>query len=155
MITCVGERNEIFFRLLGSGITAILYLAGMKKFITVAILFISLSAHSQITIDLKDISKHIGDSVQLNGVIFGGKCLETVKGLPTFLNVGAEYPNAPLTLVMWGTGIREQFWKQTPETSLKGKDCLIFGKLELYKDKPQIVIHSSNQIIEPTKVHVK
>ncbi len=126
----------------------------MKSIITIVILFISLNVSSQITIDLKDISKHIGDSVQLYGVIYEGKYLANVKGSPTFLNVGADYPNALLTLVIWKP-VREQFYKQTPEIILKGKDCLIFGKLELYKDKPQIVIHSSKQIIEPAKVEVK
>ena len=126
----------------------------MKTIIIAVLLSISVSAISQVNIELKDVLKHIGDSVQLYGVIYGGKYLENVKGSPTYLNVGADYPNAPLTLVMLGS-VRNNYWKHTPETSLIGKDCLIFGKLELYKDKPQIVIYSSKQLLEPAKVDVK
>lgn len=126
----------------------------MKRVILIIILFISSRAYSQINIELGDISNHIGDSVMIDAKIYGGKYFENVKDSPTLLNVGADYPDAPLVLVIWND-VRKQFYKQSPEVILKGKNCLIFGKLALYKGKPQIAIHSARQIIEPVKVDVK
>jgi len=125
----------------------------MKYTITLLLLLISLITFSQTKIELSDVPKHIGDSVSISATIYGGKYLEHIKGSPTFLNVGADYPNAPRTLVMW-SDVRKEFPKKPPEVLLVGKDCLIFGKIELYKGKPQIVIHSRKQIIEPVKVDV-
>jgi len=34
--------------------------------------------------------------------------LEQTKGSPTFLNIGGNYPDAPLTLVIWND-VRKQF----------------------------------------------
>ena len=35
-----------------------------------------------------------------------------------------------------------------PEEFYKGKEVCITGKIELYKDKPQIVVTSKSQIVE-------
>jgi len=125
----------------------------MKYIFTLTLLFISGRTFSQIDIELRDISKHIGDSVKVVGKIYGGKYLEQVKGSPTFLNVGGDYPDVPLTLVIW-SDVRKQFYQQMPEVVLKGKECWIYGKVELYKGRPQMVIHNPSQIHEPVKVDV-
>jgi len=38
-----------------------------------------------------------------------------------------------------------------PEDILKGKDVCIYGKIILYKNKPEIVISNPNQIQESIK----
>ena len=63
-----------------------------------------------------------------------------------------DYPDAPLTLVIWND-VRKQF-KHIPEDILKGKDVCIYGKIILYKDKPEIVISNPNRIQESIKVNV-
>jgi len=94
----------------------------------------------------KIVASHVGDSVKICSKIYGGKYLEQTKGSPTFLNVGGNYPDAPLTLVIWND-VRKQF-KYMPEDILKGKDVCIYGKIILYKNKPEIVISNPNQIQE-------
>jgi len=84
--------------------------------------------------------------VKICSKIYGGKYLEQTKGSSTFLNVGGNYPDAPLTLVIWND-VRKQF-KYMPEDILKGKDVCIYGKIILYKNKPEIVISNPNQIQE-------
>ena len=69
---------------------------------------------------------------------------EQTKGSLTFLNVGGNYPKAPLTLVIWND-VRKQF-KYMPEVIFKGKAICSYGKIILYKDKPEIVISNPNQI---------
>ncbi len=118
----------------------------MKYLLLVVFSWLTVSTTAQTEIKLEEIKNHIGDSVKLTAKIYGGKYLETANNTPTFLNVGARYPDAPLTLVIWGD-VRSQF-KNAPETFYTGKEEWITGKIELYKNRPEIVIHNANQIYD-------
>jgi hypothetical protein len=67
-----------------------------------------------------------------------------VKGAPIFLNVGANYPNALLTVVIWPE-VRKQF-ESAPDELFKVSKVWIIGKLELYEDQPEIAIKNFKQI---------
>jgi micrococcal nuclease len=108
-------------------------------------IMLSVSAFCQTTIKLEDIAKHVGDSVKVCGTVYGGIFLSRAKETPTFLNVGAAYPNNPLTLVIWAD-TRATF-ATAPETMYKDKAICVTGKVELYKDKPQIVIYNKEQVV--------
>ena len=118
----------------------------MKKatFLVIAILF-SFASVAQTEIKLEDIGKHVGDSVKVCGKIFGGIFLDRSKDTPTFLNVGGLYPNNPLTIVIWAD-LRKQF-EQKPEEFYKDRNVCIFGKISLFRDKPQIVLYSKTQLV--------
>ena len=107
--------------------------------------FFALKLHAQQKIELNDIAKHIGDSVQVCGKIFGGKYLESASNQPTFLNMGAAYPKEQLTLVIWGS-VRKKI-SYIPEKKLGNKNICVKGKVEVFKGKPQIVIKEEKQII--------
>ncbi|HEU5051544.1 MAG TPA: hypothetical protein VFT78_00460 [Hanamia sp.] len=87
---------------------------------------------------MENVREHVGDSVKLRALIYGGKYLQNVKGSPTFLNVGGQYPNELLTLVIWDN-TRSEF-KQAPEDIYDHKMVWIIGRVTLYKDRPEIVI---------------
>ena len=106
----------------------------------------TVKSFAQQEIKLEEVRNHIGDSVKLMAKIYGGKYFETANNAPTLLDVGAYYPNSPLTLVIYGD-VRKQF-NNVPETFYAGKEEWITGKIELYKNKPQIVIHNVNQIYD-------
>ena len=112
----------------------------------------TITSFAQQEIKLDDVRNHIGDSVKLMGKIYGGKYFETANNAPTLLDVGAHYPHAPLTLVIYGD-VRKQF-NNVPETFYTGKNEWITGKIELYKNKPQIVIHNMNQIVDAANAPV-
>jgi hypothetical protein len=117
----------------------------MKQLILLFLLSItSVISHAQTKISLSDISKHIGDSVALNAQVFGVKYLPDSKGAPTFINLGAAYPNQLLTAVIW-KDVRTQMAIQPTEENLKNKTVIVIGKLELYRSKPQIVIKHLSQ----------
>jgi len=103
-----------------------------------------LSTRAQVTIKLEDAAAHVGDSVKACGKVAGMRFMEGSKGQPTLINMGAAYPNQLLTIVIW-EDLRKQFDK-TPEELFKDKDICITGKIELYRDKPQIVIKSKDQL---------
>jgi hypothetical protein len=105
----------------------------------------SLSSHAQKDIKLEELREHIGDSVKVQGKIYGVRYLETSKNTPTFINIGAAYPNQLLTVVIWGDVRSKLPYK--PEEKLKQGLLTIYGKVELFKDKPQIVISNPDQLV--------
>jgi hypothetical protein len=108
----------------------------------------AMASIAQTEIKLEDVSKHVGDSVKVCGKIYGGIFLERVKDTPTFLNVGGTYPNNPLTIVIWAD-VRKTL-EEKPEEFYKDKSVCIFGKITLYKDKPQIVLYNKSQLVLST-----
>lgn len=120
----------------------------MKYILSFLIAVITLPALAQKEIKIEEAKNHIGENVKICTKIFGGKFLENSKGTPTFLNAGAQYPNAPLTLVIWADARKD--FKNKPEEFYTGKAVCITGKIELFKEKPQIVIAKEEQIRETT-----
>ena len=118
----------------------------MKHLFLAIIIAINFPAYAQKEIKVEDAKNHIGDSVTICTKIFGGKYLENSKGAITLLNAGGNYPNAPLTLVIPGDS-RKQF-KNKPEDYFANKAVCVTGKIELYKNNPQIVISIEWQIRE-------
>jgi micrococcal nuclease len=100
---------------------------------------------SQTTVSLDEVNNHIGDSITVCGKVYSTRYLVSAKGSPTFLNLGAAYPNQKLTVVIWSK-VRNQF-ESLPEEMFDQKDVCVTGKIETYKGKPQIVINLSDQII--------
>jgi hypothetical protein len=118
----------------------------MKKaaFLVIAIIY-SLASFAQTEIKLEEVGKHVGDSVKVCAKIYGGIFLDGSKDTPTFLNAGGTYPNNPLTVVIWAD-LRKEF-EQKPEEFYKDKNVCIYGKITLFKDKPQIVLYSKTQLV--------
>lgn len=70
---------------------------------------------------------------------------EDGKGAPTLLNAGAKYPDAPLTVVIFGES-RPAF-SNKPEEFYVDKNVCITGRITMYKGKPQMVISKQADII--------
>jgi hypothetical protein len=92
--------------------------------------------------ELKD---HIGDSVKVKGKIFGVRYFESAKNSPTLINVGGAYPNQVYTIVIFGE-VRKKLGFAPEESKYTGGMAIVTGKVELYKDKPQIVITDPAQL---------
>jgi hypothetical protein len=87
-------------------------------------------------IELSSLINHIGDEVTVSGKVYGFKDL----GSLVLLNVGAAYPNQPLTVVLRGKA-------KELATKVDGKQITITGKISEYKGKPQIEVSDSEMII--------
>jgi hypothetical protein len=119
----------------------------MHKTLFAILLFCSVQySNAQQKITLQEVSKHIGDSVTVCGKIFGGKFVDASYNKPTFLNMGAAYPDQLLTIVIWGSA--RKLFPYKPEEKLKNKMVCITGKIELFKNKPQIVLQQPDQLQE-------
>lgn len=118
----------------------------MKHTLSLLIMLIfACAVQSQAEIKIEDLSKHIGDSITVCTKIYGGIFLDRSKGTPTLLNAGGEYPNAPLTILIWADA--RKLFKEAPETFYKDKDVCIKGTVILYKDKPEIIVYEEKQIV--------
>lgn len=111
---------------------------------------IVISKKQQVTVTspvlLDEISKFVGDTVTVEGKIFSGKFIANNSSSPTLLNMGANYPDQLLTLVIESPD-RPKF-KAEPENYYLSKDVVVRGKVSLYKDKPQITVSEVSQIVE-------
>lgn len=93
------------------------------------------SSKSFANINIEDAAKYIGESVSITAKVYSCKELANM----TLVNLGAEYPNQLLTVVLRGDA--KALSKQINNTVLSVK-----GKLELYKEKPQITVNDTQQI---------
>lgn len=117
----------------------------MKKVIVsvVAILF-SFIGYAQQEINIADAARHEGDSVTVCTKIFGARFFENGKGAPTLLNAGAKFPDAPLTIVIFGEN-RTAFANK-PEEFYVDKNVCVTGRISMFKGKPQIVVTKESEI---------
>jgi DNA/RNA endonuclease YhcR with UshA esterase domain len=117
----------------------------MKSFIVVVFsLFCVANANAQTSIKLEDVSKHVGDSVTVCGLVADMRYFENSKNKPTLINMGAKHPNGLLTLLIW-QDTRALF--TTKIEDLKDKEICVTGRIILYKEKPEIVIEKPDQIV--------
>ena len=116
----------------------------MKQFIvTLAILCSSFAIFAQTKIKLDKVSKHINDSVIVCGTVADVRYFENSDRQPTFLNIGAKYPNQAITIVIWGE-TRKLFSGKIED--LLNKTICITGRIIVFKERPEIVIENVEQI---------
>jgi hypothetical protein len=117
----------------------------MKK-LTVLAAFIlgGTVAFSQKQISLDEIPGHVGDSVKVCGKILTGRYLDRSETGPTLLNMGKPFPDQLLTVVIYKKD-RKNF-DVIPETELIDKEVCVSGVLVLYKERPQMVLYTKEQL---------
>ena len=96
-------------------------------------------------ISLEDVAQHVGDSVTVNGMVYPTKYMVNSDNKPTLLNMGAPYPKQLLTVVIYEED-RSKF-PESPESYFKEKELLVSGRIELYNDRPQIIVRKREQVI--------
>jgi hypothetical protein len=115
---------------------SVTYVPSLKKDIVEDI------AESPIQIDLRKASEYEEKLVSICAKVFSTKILDS-NGM-TFLNVGGDFPNSPLTIVIFSNSLGNFDFK--PAEYYNGKDICVSGKIKMYKGKPEIIINSQNYI---------
>ncbi len=124
----------------------------MKKYaILVILLLLSTFIFAQTSVTAKEAGKYIGKTISVCDKIFGGIFMSKSSGQPTFLNMGAAYPNAPFTIVIWADARRK--FKLKPEEFYRNKQVCITGEIIVFNGKPEMIVTDPTQIIvsEETK----
>ena len=88
------------------------------------------------TIAMQDAAQHYNENVQCCAKVYGVKVLENL----TLVNLGAAYPNQPLTVVL-----RDAAKDMGP--GLDGKNICVTGMVVSYKDKPEIVVTDPKMLV--------
>ena len=100
---------------------------------------------AQQLVNIEDAAKHEGDSITICTKIYGARYFENGKGAPTLLNAGAAYPDAPLTVVIFGEN--RQAFSNKPEEFYINKNVCVTGRISMFKGKPQIVLTKESEIV--------
>lgn len=116
----------------------------MKYILLTLLLSAGVHAQAQINVKLGHLKTYVGDSVRVCGKVEGGTYLPNANNSPTLINFGMAYPDQLLTVVIFGE--HRSLFEGTPETDWVGKTICVTGKVELYRQKPQIVVRSAQQI---------
>lgn len=93
------------------------------------------------TISPDQAAAHIGETVTVCGKVYSTKLLSNG---PTFINMGAEYPDNPFTAVIMFN--KRGSFSYKPEEYLKGKMICVIGVVKNYKGKSEIVVEREGQI---------
>ncbi len=104
----------------------------------------SASAAAANSIPLDRLTAYAGKQVRTCGQVFRVRYLTTFANTPTYINIGAPYPESPLTLILW-QNVRDNL-SYVPEEKLDGKTICVTGTITLYKGKAQMVVHKESDI---------
>jgi hypothetical protein len=88
------------------------------------------------TISVQDAAQHYNEYVNVCAKVYGIKALDNL----TLVNLGAAYPNQPLTVVL-----RDAAREIGP--SLEGKNICVTGNVVAYRDKPEIVVTDPKLVV--------
>lgn len=100
-------------------------------------------AFAQSQISLEEIPENMGKKVKICDKIYGSYVTKGNSPV-TLLNVGKDYPDSPLTLVIYQKD--KANFSYVPEDYLVGKSFCTIGKLVEFKGKPQIVLKSEKDL---------
>lgn len=118
----------------------------MKSFlVTLIIALSSFGVSAQEKIKIEDVSKYVGKQVTICAKVYGVKFLDKSKSQPTFLNVGGEYPNSPLTIMIEFKN-RANF-TPVPEELYKDKEICVTGEVVEFKGKYEIIVSKPAEIV--------
>lgn len=99
---------------------------------------------SQKSITAGESANHIGETITVCDKVYGTKFLESTSSTPTFLNLGAAYPNSPFSVVIFGSN-RPNF-REKPELYYNNKKVCVTGTIKEYKGKPEMIISNESEI---------
>ena len=103
-----------------------------------------MASAQEASITAADAKKFVGKEQTVCGVVASTNYLKSSRTQPTFLNLDKAYPNTIFTVVIFGSD-RSKFGE--PDVALKDRTICATGKIELYRDSPQIVVKDPKQLV--------
>ena len=88
---------------------------------------------------------HDGEQVTVRGPVVDTHHDTGSSGQPTFLNLGAEFPDSDrFTVVIWND-VRQAF-PERPEALFAGQEVCVAGDVQIYEGSPQIELAGADAI---------
>ena len=116
----------------------------MRTIVFLAVTFLAHIAAAADQIFPLEAANHVEEQSTVCGVVVSAKYAISTRGSPTFLNLDKPYPNHIFTALIWGVD-RPKF--TFPPENLEGNCICVSGLINLYKDKPQIIVADPAQIV--------
>lgn len=114
------------------------------RFIFIFFLLVTPSLFAQDTvISVNEVRDYIGQEVTVQGKVEQVVHLTSVRGKPTYFNMGGKYPDNKFTLLLWESN-KHKFTKGAQ--FYEGKTIKVIGLIETYRGKPQIILREPKQI---------
>jgi hypothetical protein len=117
----------------------------MRHIVAVVLIALWPGAAFSASLSAEQAASHVGENATICGAVASAHFAQRSKGEPTFLNLDKPYPNQAFTIVIWGAD-REKFG--TPETSLLGKQVCASGVIQLFRGRPEVVVHDPSQLTQ-------
>lgn len=99
---------------------------------------------AQQEITLADAGKFVGQTVKVCGKIYGGRFLDRTPKQLTLLNMGADYPNQLLTIMIEGE--KRKTFSYKPEEKLVQKEVCVVGIIKEFRGKYEIIVEKEGDI---------
>jgi len=115
----------------------------MKFLFAFISVFISLHITAQAQISIDSVSAYIGKTVKVCDKVAGTFVTKGDKPV-NYLNLGAEFPNSKLTIVIFQKDLIN--FPITPSDHYKGMYVCVTGEIGTYRDKLQIIVNKPNVI---------
>lgn len=112
-------------------------------FSIVSLLLFSNILFSQTQIPIDSVSAYIGKTVKVCDKVAGTFVTKGEKPV-TYLNLGADFPNSKLTIVIFQKDLIN--FPFAPSAHYKGKNVCVTGTVKKYKDKLEIIANNPDQI---------
>ena len=84
----------------------------------------------------------IGETATICGPVGSARFVDSVRGQPTYINLGPGYPDHVFTIVIWG----QDRYKFNPRPELITGTLCVRGYVGEYRGVPQIEVSSPAQI---------
>ncbi|MDB5141134.1 MAG: hypothetical protein JWR12_3050 [Mucilaginibacter sp.] len=96
---------------------------------------VTASAGPAKVIDVKDAASHLNETVTITAKVYGSRDFSSM----ILVNVGAAYPDSPLTVVLRGDA-------KALSSQINGKTITVTGQVVDYKGKPEIVVTDKSSL---------
>ncbi|MDD5759217.1 MAG: hypothetical protein PHI06_09060 [Desulfobulbaceae bacterium] len=87
---------------------------------------------------------HLGETRTICGKVANTYYSRFVTEKPTFINFGKPYPNHVFSIAIMGENRNK--YENAPEDFFEGKSLCVTGLIEIYDNKPLIVVRDKTQI---------
>ncbi|MFZ1705328.1 MAG: hypothetical protein WAT79_13350 [Saprospiraceae bacterium] len=116
----------------------------MTRLITVlSVLFFTITLSAQTEISIDSVSVYIGKTVKVCSKVAGTYVTKGDKPV-TYLNLGADFPNTKLTIVIFQKDLVN--FPLKPSDHYKGQNVCVTGEIKQYKEKIEIIANKQEQI---------
>ena len=114
------------------------------RYILIFFLLVTSSLFAQDTfISVNEVRDYIRQEVTVQGKVEQVVHLTSVRGKPTYFNMGGKYADNKFTLLLWESN-KHKFTKGAQ--FYEGKTIKVIGRIETYRGKPQMVVNGPGQI---------